>query len=95
VRHRVPQRRRHHRGAPVTDDSFLLCLNAHHEDIELTLPGPEFGSRWAIVVDTAAGEVITLSSAPGVVAAVPPTVQGGAAHTIPARSVLVLQRTES
>jgi isoamylase len=83
------------RGAPVTDDSFLLCLNAHHEDIELTLPGPEFGSRWAIVVDTAAGEVITLSSAPGVVAAVPPTVQGGAAHTIPARSVLVLQRTES
>ena len=45
------------------------------------------------MVDTAAGEVITLSTAPGVVAAMPPTVQGGAAHTVPARSVLVLQRT--
>ena len=84
------------RGARVTDDSFLLCLNAHYEDIELTLPGPaSSASRWAIVVDTAAGEVITLSSAPGVVAAAPPTVQGGAVHTIPARSVLVLQRTEA
>jgi isoamylase len=83
------------RGARVTDDSFLICLNAHYEDIELTLPGPGFGARWAIVVDTAAGEVITLSTGPGMVAAEPPTVAGGAAHTIPARSVLVLQRTES
>jgi isoamylase len=82
------------RGEPVTDDSFLLCLNAHYEDIEVTLPGPEFGSRWAIVVDTAAGEVITLSTAPGVVAADPPIVPGGAVHTVPARSVLVLQRVD-
>ena len=28
------------RGEPVTDDSFLLCLNAHYEDIEVTLPPP-------------------------------------------------------
>ena len=26
------------RGERVTDDSFLLCLNAHYEDIEVTLP---------------------------------------------------------
>jgi isoamylase len=83
------------RGERVTDDSFLLCLNAHHEDIEVTLPGPEYGTLWAIVVDTAAGEVITLSTAPGVVAADPPTVRGGAVHTVPARSVLVLQRIEN
>jgi isoamylase len=83
------------RGATVTDDSFLLCLNAHHEDIEVTLPGDEFGRCWAIVVDTAAGEVITLSTGPGMVAAEPPTVAGGATHVVPARSVLVLQRTES
>jgi glycogen operon protein len=82
------------RGERVQDDSFLLCFNAHHEDIEVTLPGPEYGSRWAVVVDTAAGEVITLATAPGVVAADPPTVAGGAQHVVPARSVLVLQRTE-
>ncbi len=83
------------RGDPVTDDSFLLCLNAHYEDIDVTLPGPEFGTRWAIVVDTAAGEVITLSTGPGMVAAEPPIATGGAVHTVPARSVLVLQRVES
>ncbi|WP_214403630.1 glycogen debranching protein GlgX [Pseudonocardia lacus] len=83
------------RGERVTDDSFLLCLNAHHEDIDVTIPGPEYGPRWAIVVDTAAGEVITLSTAPGVVAADPPTVLAGAVHTVPARSVLVLQRIDA
>jgi isoamylase len=82
------------RGNRVTDDSFLLCLNAHYEDIDATLPGPEYGSRWAVVVDTAVGEVTTLSTAPGVVAADPRTVDGGAVLTVPARSVLVLQRTE-
>ena len=65
------------RGERVTDDSFLLCLNAHYEDIEVTLPGAEYGERWAIVVDTAAGEVITLSVAPGIVAAEPPVTKGG------------------
>ena len=55
------------RGEPVTDDSFLLCLNAHHEDIEVTLPPPEYGTGWAIVVDTAVGEVLTLTTVPGVV----------------------------
>ena len=26
------------RGQRVTDDSFVLCFNAHHEPIEFTLP---------------------------------------------------------
>ncbi|MGI9002517.1 MAG: glycogen debranching protein GlgX [Pseudonocardia sp.] len=82
------------RGERVTDDSFVICLNAHAEDIDLTLPGPEYGSRWAVVVDTAAGEVLTLSTAPGMVAAEPPTVGAGTVHTVPARSLQVLQRTE-
>ncbi len=82
------------RGDRVTDDSFLLCLNAHYEDIEVTLPGEEYGGRWAIVVDTAAGEVITLSTAPGIVAADPPVAKGGGTQLVPARSVLVLQRLD-
>ena len=83
------------RGEPVTDDSFLLCLNAHYEDIEVTLPPPEYGTGWAIVVDTAVGEVLTLTTVPGVVAADPPRVPGGAKRPVPARSVVVLQRTET
>jgi isoamylase len=83
------------RGDRVRDDSFLLCLNAHYEDIEATLPEAEYGSQWAVVVDTAAGEVVHLSTAPGVVAAPPETVKGGGMVTVPARSVLVLQATEA
>jgi isoamylase len=41
------------RGQRVTDDSFLLCFNAHHEPIEFTLPPTEFGAAWTPVVDTA------------------------------------------
>ncbi len=80
------------RGDRVTDDSFLLAFNAHYEDIEVTLPGPEYGNRWGVVVDTDAGEVIQLSAGPGVVAAQPLTAAGGGTHTVPARSLLVLQR---
>ena len=32
------------RGQRVTDDSFVLCFNAHYEPIEFTLPPKEFGS---------------------------------------------------
>src|SRR5271154_3333359 len=41
------------RGQRVTDDSFFLCFNAHHEPIEFTLPPGEFGPAWLPVVDTA------------------------------------------
>jgi isoamylase len=41
------------RGQRVTDDSFFLCFNAHHEPIEFTMPPGEFGSAWLPVVDTA------------------------------------------
>ncbi|MBV9091162.1 MAG: glycogen debranching protein GlgX [Mycobacteriaceae bacterium] len=40
------------RGQRVTDDSFVLCFNAHHEPIEFTLPPAEFGAAWVAVIDT-------------------------------------------
>ena len=43
------------RGRRVTDDSFVMCFNAHHEPIEFTLPPAEFGVAWQPVVDTSAG----------------------------------------
>ena len=32
------------RGQRVTDDSFILCFNAHHEPIEFTLPPEAFSA---------------------------------------------------
>ena len=40
------------RGQRVTDDSFFLCFNAHHEPIEFTVPPATFGKASAPVVDT-------------------------------------------
>ncbi len=82
------------RGERVTDSSFLLCFNAHWEDIEMAMPAAEFGGRWAIVVDTAVGEVTRLAAGPGMVAAEPSTVPAAATQVVPARSMLVLQRME-
>jgi glycogen operon protein len=39
------------RGQPITDDSFLIILNAHDDTIVWTLP-TEPGDRWRIVIDT-------------------------------------------
>ena len=30
-----------------------MCLNAHHEPIDFTLPPAEFGPSWVPVIDTA------------------------------------------
>jgi isoamylase len=40
------------RGRPVTDESFLLLFNAHHEEVAFRLP--DYGGRnWSALVDTA------------------------------------------
>ncbi|MET8156898.1 glycogen debranching protein GlgX [Sphaerisporangium sp. NPDC005289] len=41
------------RGERISDDSFLLLVNAHHENITFALPGGEFGPGWRPVLDTA------------------------------------------
>ena len=69
------------RGQRVTDDSFVVCFNAHHEPIEFTLPPEEFGAQWRTVVDTAAGP----DGDDDVVAA-------GTARHVAARSVAVFQQ---
>ncbi|MBV9141075.1 MAG: glycogen debranching protein GlgX [Pseudonocardiales bacterium] len=72
------------RGQRVTDNSFLLCFNAHHQDITVQLPGNGYGQEWTVVLDTATGE--------------PPgtrgfTAPGNAKITITARSLVVLERS--
>jgi glycogen operon protein len=48
--HGIPDRDT--RNQPIIDDSFVLFFNAHHEDIEFTLPPEEFGTAWQPVIDT-------------------------------------------
>jgi isoamylase len=40
------------RGERIEDDSFLLLVNGHDEDMAFTLPGEEFGGTWLTVLDT-------------------------------------------
>jgi glycogen operon protein len=39
-------------GRPITDDSFLMLVNAHHEAVDWLIPRP-YGHDWALILDTA------------------------------------------
>jgi isoamylase len=41
------------RGEPVTDDSFYVMFNAHHEPLEFTLPEARWGDGWTPLLNTA------------------------------------------
>jgi isoamylase len=41
------------RGRKILDDSFVIMFNAHHEDLEFTLPPAEYGPSWWVILDTA------------------------------------------
>jgi len=43
------------RGEPVIDDNFYLMFNAHHEPLQFTLPGPDYGDHWIKDLDTQSG----------------------------------------
>ena len=38
-------------GTPITDDTFLMLLNASHEPVDFMLP-KNAGQRWSVVLDT-------------------------------------------
>jgi isoamylase len=97
------------RGERVTDGSFLLCFNAAPEDVDMVLPSSDYGHKWAVVLDTATGEVPAGVGGLGVLA--PPlgavatgtgfdvlegawTVEAKATLKVTGRSLVVLQRSE-
>ncbi|MER7133404.1 glycogen debranching protein GlgX [Streptosporangium saharense] len=41
------------RGETIVDDSFLLLINGHHEDLTFALPDGRYGARWQPVLNTA------------------------------------------
>jgi glycogen operon protein len=90
------------RGGRVTDDSFLLCFNAHDQDIDMTIPDGSYGTEWAVVLDTQTGEVLGESGGGVVVGVVAGdkltgvrTMTGGDVLSVPARALIVMQRTET
>jgi isoamylase len=70
------------RGERVTDASFLVFFNAHHEALPFRLPEARWGRSWRRVLDTGTG--FEDGTAPAVAA--------GAEITVDGRSVVVLRR---
>jgi glycogen operon protein len=76
---------RDERGEPITDDSFYVLFNAHHEPIPFRLPArPEWGQRWRKVLDTA--EALLGESEE--------TVEAGSEVAVGGRTVVVLEKVE-
>jgi isoamylase len=71
------------RGQRIVDTSFLLCFNSHHEDIDMQLPGTNYGQEWTVVLDTATGDP------PGTTGVTTP---GDTKITVTGRSLKVLKR---
>jgi glycogen operon protein len=40
------------KGEKITDNSFYIIFNAHHDFLPFVLPGKKYGSRWIKVIDT-------------------------------------------
>ena len=72
---------RNARGERVVDDSFIMIFNAHDGSIDFTLPSPEWGAKWEIVLDTATPQL-----------AEPAPAAAQSLLTVEARSLCVLRR---
>ncbi len=72
---------RNARGERIVDDSFIMIFNAHDGSIDFTLPHPEWGAKWEIVLDTATPQL-----------AEPAPAAARSVLTVEARSLCVLRR---
>jgi glycogen operon protein len=70
------------RGERVSDDSFLLCFNAHDQYVEFITPQNDYAHEWTVELDTND----PVGDADLVVAA-------EAQLKVPARSLIVLRKT--
>ena len=69
-------------GEQIVDDSFLLLVNPHHQQITFTLPEEAYGRMWQIVIDTADPLLANARRRHPV---------AGARLRVPARAMLVLR----
>lgn len=73
------------RGEPITDDSFILMFNAHHEDIDFTLPPKQLGLQWRVLVDTTESVGYPVD---------PQILDAEGTLTVPARATMVLRQVK-
>ncbi len=70
------------RGRSVSDSTFLLLFNAHHEELAFQLPSREAGIRWLVVMDTTHEEGLARNGA----------FDAGANYPLKGRSLALLQQ---
>ncbi|MDO5730703.1 glycogen debranching protein GlgX [Corynebacterium sphenisci] len=70
------------RGHRIVDDSFLLCINAHYEELDFLVPDADYAAEWEVIIDTS-----ELTGRPGK----PREVAAGDTLRVPARCTVVLQ----
>jgi isoamylase len=68
------------RGRKLSDENFLVLLNAHHEDVGFTLPVSRPGARWTAWMDTSREDGLRAVD----------TYDAGAVYPLQARSMVVL-----
>ncbi len=68
------------RGQAITDDNFLLLMNAHHEEVPFQLPTAASEMRWIALIDTSC----QTSRSPGM------QYESGMPYPLQARSLAVL-----
>jgi len=68
------------RGRKLSDETFLVLLNAYHEDVPFTLPEFHSGARWSAWMDTSRENGLRPAD----------THDAGAAYPLQARSLAVL-----
>jgi glycogen operon protein len=69
-------------GEPITDGTFLLWFNAHHEDFEVNMPSPA-NVRWRLLIDTAVESGFVENGA---------LLEGGGRHKLTARSFALFEQ---
>jgi glycogen operon protein len=72
------------RGHPVTDENFLLLMNAYHEQVPFQLPAVAFGKGWLTLIDT------SCQTAHGA----PTFYDAGTSYSLQARSLVLLQERQ-
>ena len=70
------------RGRHVSDGTFLLLFNAHHEEIAFRLPTRETTIRWLVMMDTTHQDGLARNGA----------FDAGDAYPLKGRSLALLQQ---
>jgi isoamylase len=87
------------RGEVVTDDDFLLLVNAHSEPVTFRLPGARFPARWHVVISSAAppteAESEGIAPVTAVAAAEGSEVSASSGLEVPGHAMVVLRGSGS